>query len=520
MGLSKYFKDYVTAKQDEMDKQGGLKAMQLFASPEEQQRFEPILKDVLLNIFDDPSERRIFLAGLQGMKQNYPDIFDPAKSRMACFPETFSFDERIKKNNTVVVSALEEMTKEMKETDSDFKKIKKYLLALKPQVAESNVFDPLLRYFYNKRGIFLHSLKLEQYLKIFSDLAKQSRKQHKNTPQMTNLEEKLKDAFDITEDTLDEKADIVIASLTQSGNQGPFTAEDIHSEIDKCFSKNKSNAFKQKAKQMFKRGSIYTKDDAKSYLRLAKLYLEINPAGENDLMMILPDLQLFISLEIKSHNKENQANAAQGTGNVPATGSGSNKMSNSGIDNNLIGAAKQLNKNCKYIAQLHGSILNKGWGFLKCAAVLPGLIKSNGICEHCKRFLLTEEELLEPGGIDKWFQKMGLEQFLGKIDKQRSQQDFLILFNRLVNLSCIGLQPTSQPMTWEQVEGANTQYLSAGFTSGPKGSKVTELSFNEAQSRPVDFLKALYYNRKQYRLLTTEDILRVVFFSDYGAGKK
>ena len=53
----------------------------------------------------------------------------------------------------------------------------------------------------------------------------------------------------------------------------------------------------------------------------------------------------------------------------------------------------------------------------------------------------------------------------------------MVLFNRLVNLSLIGLQETSAPVTWEQIEGDNAQFFSAGYTSTPQGSKAVEICF-------------------------------------------
>ena len=520
MGLCQRFRLYIAEQQDKIKKQGGLQALKLFTNAKEQQLFEPILKDVLWNIFNDPAERKIFMTALTGMKRNYLNILTGEKSTMTIFPESFAFDDRIKMHNTVVVSALEEMKKEMKTTKTDFKNIRKFLTKIKPQVAEGDIFDPLARFFYNKRGIFLHSLKMDQYLKIFTRVSKDYRKQNKSAPpQMTSLEEKLKEALGITEDTLNEEAGNILAALTKLGNPGPYFGEDIHAEIENSLSKRKSNAFKQKAKPMFKKGSSYSEDETRNLLRLAKLQCEMNYAGENDFMLILPDLQLFMSIEVKSQNKEGTTKVGQVTSNVTASTDGKKQPSRSNIDNNLIEASTQLKKNSKYTSRLHGSILSNGWGFLKCAAVLPRVIKSSGICKHCAKFILTEDTILKPGALDEWFRATGVEEVMGKMDKQRSYQEFMMLFNRLVNLSCIGIQKTSAPITWEQVEGANAHFFSSGYTATPKGSKPVELSFGEAQNRPIDAFKALYYNQDQYIMLTTEDLFRVIFLSDFGAGK-
>ena len=149
-----------------MDREGR-KTNDLGLSGEEYDRFLPILKDVILNIFTDPNEEKIFLKALHGMKDKFPDTLDGSKRTMSLFPEKFDYDARIKQHNPVVVELLEEI----KRTRKDFKDIEKFIKLIKPQAAEELVFSGLSKFFYNHRGMFLHSLKLDQYLKIFVDLS-------------------------------------------------------------------------------------------------------------------------------------------------------------------------------------------------------------------------------------------------------------------------------------------------------------------------------------------------------------
>ena len=442
------------------------------------------------------------------MMRNYPEVLNDSKKTMTVFPESFEFDRRIDQHNTVVLPVLEQIKKEMDETHADFTKIKKFIEKIKPQLAEGDIFDPLIRFFYNNRGLFLHSLKMDQYLKSFSKLAQEYRRNNTSaSPQLTALEEKLKTAFSIEDNDLDAPANKVLADLNQQGHKGTFLGVDVKISIESTFV-NKWKAFKTKSKQAFQDGSKYTTDEVKDKLKLIKFHHELNYPGEQDFCCIIADLRLFVSIEVKCHMKENL--------------NGSPKTSKSTIDGNLRSAAEQLRKNSSYTSRLHGPILSKGWGFLKIAAIMPHVINKQAVCPHCNRFILTEDILTTPGGIEKWFQETGILEHVGKINQQMKDQgfeDMLKIFNRLVNLSNIGIQPANMPQAWQKITGKDDNYITAGYTATPQGSKSEELNFDEVLNRPHDAFKILYFNRDQYQLLTTKDLFRLIFLCDYGAGK-
>ena len=165
--------------------------------------FAPIIKDIIFSVFTDPNEQKVFRNALLGMLRNYPEVLNDTKKTMTVFPESFQFDTRIDQHNTVVLPVLEEIKNELDQTHADFMKIKKFIEKIKPQVAEGDIFDPLLRFFYIQRGLFLHSLKMDSYLKSFSNLSKEYRRNNKTAPpQLTALEEKLKTAFSIDDNDL------------------------------------------------------------------------------------------------------------------------------------------------------------------------------------------------------------------------------------------------------------------------------------------------------------------------------
>ena len=359
-------------------------------------------------------------------------------------------------------------------------------------------------------------------MKLFTNLSQKHRQNNKSAPPVfTALEEKLKQAFSITDDTLNKAPDKVLLNLNKPGNQTTFSGEDVHKAIDASLEKN----LKSKSKQSFKKGCQYTTEDIRSRIKLSKLQTELKYPGENDFMAILSNMKLFMSIEVKCNMKENKNQSSKGPESEEDDATNSpQQTSRPNIDGNLKKAAAQLRKNSEYTSRLHGSILHKGWRFIKIAAILPRPIEEDAICLHCRKFILTEDIITKPGGMEEWWVKTGIIEKIVKMDQQATQQgyeDFLILFNRLVNLSCIHtkVQKVGIPNSWAQIQGDNPRYISSGYTSTPKGSKSVELDFEEVLCRPHDAFKCLFFNQDQYKLLTTNDLFRVVFLCDYGAGK-
>merc|ERR1719481_479589 len=97
----------------------------------------------------------------------------------------------------------------MKE-QSTLKKIQMHLRKLRPQLAEQEFVDALACFFFQKRGIFIHSLKLDDHLKVLTDKAKLHRKQNTKIGfGFTALEKKLMEQFNISDQTLIDKADTI-----------------------------------------------------------------------------------------------------------------------------------------------------------------------------------------------------------------------------------------------------------------------------------------------------------------------
>ena len=99
-------------------------------------------------------------------------------------PTAFNFDSRIGEESSVpdvldqLQSSLESKSNLTSKEQKNLKKIRLHLQNLKPQLAEQQFVDALACFFYQKRGIFIHSLKLDQHLKTLTDKARLHRKQN------------------------------------------------------------------------------------------------------------------------------------------------------------------------------------------------------------------------------------------------------------------------------------------------------------------------------------------------------
>ena len=450
------------------------------------------------------------------MHDKYPDILDGSKKTMSLFPEKFDYDSRVKLHNPVLVELLEEM----KRTQKDFKDIENFIRLIKPQAAEELVFSGLSKFFYNQRGMFLHSLKLDQYLKIFVDLSMQGRKSKPADRPLTAFEERMKEAFRISEESLNKPGDEVIGALQKSQASevdAPSstivpdpTKTFLGSDIIKALIDTKQKGFGQRK---FNDDDRYTEEQIRSILRVSKFEMDIKFPGENDFLTVLADLKLFVCLEVKCQvdTKGKEAKVSQN----------SQLQSLPNLDGNLQSAAKQLKKVAYQFAKLHAPILSRGWKFLKVAGVFPHVINTQKLCGHCRKWIITEDIIKTPGGLQKWWEKTGILEQLGKIDekmKREGYEEYLILFNRYINLSRIGLQKVTLPSTWEHIQGSNAPYISAGYTSAPAGSSSNDLlGFKNAKTRPTDAFKVLCFEPDQQEILTTV-IPRIVFLCDFGSG--
>ena len=124
----------------------------------------------------------------------------------------------------------------------------------------------------------------------------------------------------------------------------------------------------------------------------------------------------------------------------------------------------------------------------------------------------------QPNGMLKWWQGTGLDQ-IGEMDprmKQKSYEEFLMFYNRIVNLSKVRVIPEAFK-TWGQIQGENERHMAAGFTEALQPSARGHEDVADILQRPHDAYKCIAFNDDQESLLF-EDIPFALFFNDFGAG--
>ena len=203
-GISDKFNENVFQQQKIKQSKAHIKP-QMFDDQDEQTKFDHMMDDVLLKRFDDQSEKDILQKAYRGMEKNYPQILNGTEKYMFYCPTAFNTDSRIRSTETSVPAVLEEMQVSLESKQiltsieqANLKIIRDHLSRLRPQLAEQEFVDALACFFYQHRGIFIHSLKLNDHLKALTDTATMARRQDKNLAfSMTEIEKKLAEQLNI-----------------------------------------------------------------------------------------------------------------------------------------------------------------------------------------------------------------------------------------------------------------------------------------------------------------------------------
>ena len=393
---------------------------------------------------------------------------------------------------------------------ANLKVIQNHIEKLRPQLAEQEFVDALACFFYQHRGIFIHSLKLDQHLKVLTDRAKQFRMQNKSLNfKFTPLESKIQEQFNISNQSLDDYAEDFVNYLVthpKVTNSNLVNGRTIRDVIDDHIKGNDN----MNTKKLFKPGQDYSIDDIKDGCKLGKFETEIRFAGENDLLIMLPDSKLILCVEIKRH--------------MNCHSSDSQTKVSSKIDRNMKSASIQLNKNAKFISSRHGAILSPDWIFVKVCAISPTFNEKENICRNCHRFILTSDIVKTPGGLEKWWKETRLGDRAMKfndMEKADSYNQFQLFFHRLVCLSSVRVVP--DPFhTWSQIQGNNPHHMSAGHTKANQDARIHYstgiVDIENILHRSHDAYKVLFFNKDQYSLLMADTLHHVVFICDFGSG--
>ena len=490
----------------------------LFNDPEEQAKFKHLIKDPLFKILDNGSAKQVFQKALEGMEKNYPKILSGTEKNMFYCPAAFNFDSRIGSKETSVPDVLDGMKASLEtkqnltpQEEANLKVIRNHLQKLRPQMAEQEFVDALACFFYQQRGIFIHSLKLDQHLKVLTDITKMNRRQNKNYRlAMTDLEEKLAEHLQISQQKLSNFANVIVEHLKTDlnvSNIQQIKGRLVRKAVDEKL-KGNENMY---VKKHFKAGSDYSIEEVMDGVKLGKFQCECEFAGENDLLIMLPDSKLILCIEIKRHMSS-----------TTQMDSCSNERQS--IDRNMKYASRQLTKNAKFLSLRHGAILSPEWRFAKICAVSPIFNKSERICNNCQRFILTSDILKTQVGLDKWWKENGLAdraRHFSTKEKAYGYNEFQLFFNRLVCLSSVRVIP--DPFhTWTQVQGDNPHHMSAGHTKAPLNAQAQYASgfdgIKDVLNHSHNAFKVAFFNKDQISLLTSDKLFDVIFMCDFGAG--
>ena len=443
----------------------------------------------MVKIFATDDEQRIFRKSLEGMKTNFLEILEGQEKNMFYFPTAFSFSSRIGEDETCVPDALDEMKLSLEckqlltpKDERNLRKIRENLQKLRPELAEQEFVDALACFFYRQRGVFIHSLKFDDHLKVLTNKAREYRRQNKSIGfQLTDFEKKLTEKLNISIQILIYIADIVVNHLLtkpKAGNRSKINGKVVRDSIDEKLKGNN----RMYVMKLIKPAKDYSIDEVRDGVILGKFESECRVSGENDLFLMLPDSKIILCVEIKRHMKC--------------------KPSSSHIENNMVSASQQLKKNAQFIASKHGSILSPDWRFAKICAIYPRVYNPDKICSSCKKFILTTDMIKAPGGLNKWWKETGISELDNLFDqnsKHEAYQEFQPFFNRMICMSSVRVV-ADHSNTWAQVQG-NKQYqhMSVGGTEAPQGmskkAAADDLDFED------DVLKAPYHAYRSFSSL-------------------
>ena len=513
-GVSNLFNGYLNTQLQNKSSQTLIQPY-IFDDPNDQKSYSHMLKDEMVNRFDGEGEKNIFRKSLEGMKLHYPEILDGKEKNMFYCPTSFHFSSRIKEDETSVPDRLDEMKISMESQQpltlkdhKHLKKIRDHLEKLRPELAEQEFVDALACFFYNHRGIFVHSLKLDDHLKILRKKARDHRQQNKSMSfAMTDFEKKLAKQLNISRQSLVNAADSVESHLLAKHKANDMTSINgrvIRESIDDR-EVNLSTKDKMNIKKLFKPANNYTIDEVRDGIMLGKFESECRFAGENDLIIMLPDSKLFLCVEIKRHMKPEGEKSGW---------------------NHMESASKQLKKNAWFIASKHGAILSSEWRFVKVCAISPSIYNQEKICSHCKKFILTTDIVKTPGKLEEWWRETGLSEraaMFDKMSKENSYSEFQLFFNRLVCMSSVRV--VSDPFrSWAQVHGNRQHHMGAGHTQAErdvrKRAELNDLEFGEVLKEVHHAYKTLFFTKDQMAILTTDQFPSAIFLCDFGGGNQ
>ena len=456
---------------------------------------------------------RILKSCSKMLKRNYEEVLKGTTSTLSVVPEAYQFDSRI---NLYDAGITEELKKEVIVGNAKHKKHvekkewneresrRKAVLSLAPYSAEGAIFDLLSQILYQKQGLLVVNYTMQQYMNAIIKIARDYRKSQRMTFDLTLFELEIKDALNISDDELDGCAQRIVNMLRTSNEYSEsFDGKTINNVIQSAPQKDRN--LLQRAKGKFKAYQSYTLNEIFKAIKLGAFEYLSKPDGAIDFLLIVPEYQMFIILATRVTLQDM-------TGNEPE------RMYKPMLQN----TSKQFEKSVSYLSQIHGSILTEKWKLLKLI-ILPEASDSavNKRCGHCKNLILTKS-IIKDNGMEPYLKHLGIfEEIDSSLStKQRYYKNFVTLFNRIVGLGAVRKENNFSP--WESIHGNDhLGCLSTGMTK-PLDEKLYISTLTEANKRPLDAVKILFYNPSCRMLLTEHfngSMRFVILFGDFSTGK-
>ena len=311
-----------------------------------------------------------------------------------------------------------------------------------------------------------------------------------------DLEKDILKCLGASERDIEQRADEVMKLIKNESKGMRSLGADIHKAIMGCKLVYSNNMKKVLSK--FGKNETYDTEDIKEKLMLSMYEDIVKPSGEWDFLLFLSNFKLIFNIEVK---RQIDASAR--------------KVTN--LNLSLRSASHQTMEHAEYASNVFSPFLSEGWQFIKVAAILPGQLDFNHICEHCVRFLVTGQSTEEIQNSIINIRSLVLENL--RVDQEEGHQDFLNIFSATLGLSSLATA-THFGNSWRQIQGPKADYISlaAGWTESELEMSADELTFKKILNEPHNLNKLLYFNPDQLKLIANE-IRLLIFRNDFGSGR-
>ena len=265
---------------------------------------------------------------------------------------------------------------------------------------------------------------------------------------------------------------------------------------------------------------VFSIANVRSRLKLMWYQEFVKPSGEWDFLIILSRIKTIINVEVKTQldlgkrkeeKKEEKYARADEALNV-----------------SLEDASKQCKEHAQYTARVFAPFLGEGWEFVKVAAIIPGDLNREKICDHCDQFIITgknDEEIQKK--VDKikdhLINEYNAKNEKGDLlrsplkEKKDDHEALATLTKVLLGLSSLSTDQKLQD-AWRLINGPDADHnsLSAGYTKSDELT-LNDLTFIKVLNEPNNYNKLLYYNVGQQHILANKLPL-VILKGDFGSG--